>query len=510
MSRNRNDSTRTTTPSAPSDSTRTTSTPAPSDSTATSSTPAPQNNNTSSNSTTSNSSTTTTGNTGSSTAASSGPSDTRKKFNAAFAKARREGKMTFTFNGKKYGTRRGSESKEDHAKKMRKAAGLPSTEEVDKNIKENEQRDRKAKTEAARAAGIAGQAADDKRRKEEAAKKSEGEKKTESKPAAQTETKKPVTNNEPKGKRVPEAGGRPESDARAAQRARVNFALEQRDKKKADRKAKRSAVRAAKSEPRPGRARRQARRDVDKANRQNRRALIRDARRGGSTFQGGGGMKYGDEKKKGKAGLKMVKNKDGKSVPFYAADGKGKMGAGGKYKMAYGGKLMGDGGNKVPVTNDRRAIKAGMKINYDDPFRYLSPSNRRDAERMRKEGTLRLTGPAGGYLDDATFDQISRRDRRMKASDYGERSGRVSGKSGAAGSPKAKRPVQLRLAPPVGMPDPPRQGGGDPDVIHDRQVTPRQNTVTYRGTQQDPSTRGNRVVVDRDTGRGISYESGRN
>jgi hypothetical protein len=509
MSRNRNDSTLTTTPSAPSDSTRTTSTSAPSDSTATSSTTAPQNNNTSSNSTSSNSSTTTTGNTGSSTAASSGPSDARKKFNAAFAKARREGKMTFTFNGKKYGTRRGNESKDDHAEKMRKAAGLPSTEELDKSIKEGDAADRKSDAQAARRAGVAGQAADDKRRKEEAAKKAEAEKKTESKPAATTETKKPVNNTEPKGKRVPEAGGRPESDARAAQRARVNFALEQRDKKKADRKAKRSAVRAAKSEPRPGRARRQERRAVDKANRQNRRATIRDARRGGSTFQGGGGMKYG-EKKKGESGLKMVKNKDGKSVPFYAADGKGKMDAGGKYKMAAGGKLMGDGGNKVPITNDRRAIKAGMKINYDDPFRYLSPSNRRDAERMQKEGTLRITGPAGGYLDDATFDQISRRDRRMKQDDYGKRSGRISGKSGAAGSPKAKAPVSLRLAPPVGMPDPPRQGGGDPDVIRDRQVTPRQNTVTIRGTQQDPSTRGNRVVVDRDTGRVISYDSGRN
>lgn len=502
MSRNRttsSDSTRTTTPSAPSDSTATSSTPAPQNNTSSSST--------SSNSSSNASSTTTTGNTGSSTAASSGPSDTRKKFNAAFAKARREGKMTFTFNGKKYGTRRGSESKEDHAKKMRKAAGLPSTEELDKNIKEGEAADRKSNTQAARAAGIAGQAADDKRRKEEAAKKAEAEKK----PAAQTETKKPVNNTQPQGKRVPEAGGRPESDARAAQRDRVNFALEQRDKKKADRKAKRSAVRAAKSEPRPGRARRQERRAVDKANRQNRRATIRDARRGGSTFQGGDGMKYGDQKKKGKAGLKMVKNKDGKSVPFYAADGKGKMGAGGKYKMAYGGKLMGDGGNKIPITNDRRALNAGMEINYDDPFRYLSPRNRRAAEKMQKEGTLRLTGPAGGFLSDATFDQISGSARRMKQDDYGKRAGRISGKSGAAGSPKVKGPVSLRLAPPVGMPDPPRQGGGDPDVIRDRQVGDGgRNTVVIRGSQGDPSTSGNRVVVDRDTGRVISYDSGRN
>lgn len=48
-------------------------------------------------------------------------------------------------------------------------------------------------------------------------------------------------------------------------------------------------------------------------------------------------------------GMKMVKNKDGKMVPFFAADGKGKMKSGGKpkkaakkkaKKMAYGGKSM--------------------------------------------------------------------------------------------------------------------------------------------------------------------------
>ena len=39
-------------------------------------------------------------------------------------------------------------------------------------------------------------------------------------------------------------------------------------------------------------------------------------------------------KKKGyaKGGLKMVKGKDGKMVPFYAADGKGKMNKGGMSK----------------------------------------------------------------------------------------------------------------------------------------------------------------------------------
>ena len=46
------------------------------------------------------------------------------------------------------------------------------------------------------------------------------------------------------------------------------------------------------------------------------------------------GYAKGGMKKKGYAagGLKMVKGKDGKMVPFYAADGKGKMNKGGMSK----------------------------------------------------------------------------------------------------------------------------------------------------------------------------------
>ena len=47
--------------------------------------------------------------------------------------------------------------------------------------------------------------------------------------------------------------------------------------------------------------------------------------------------------KKAGGGLKMVE-KDGKKVPFYAADGKGKMKYGGKVKkMKEGGKVRGAG-----------------------------------------------------------------------------------------------------------------------------------------------------------------------
>ena len=57
------------------------------------------------------------------------------------------------------------------------------------------------------------------------------------------------------------------------------------------------------------------------------------------------GYAKGGMKKKGYAagGLKMVKNKDGDMVPFYAADGKGKMNKGGMMKkkgMAKGGANM--------------------------------------------------------------------------------------------------------------------------------------------------------------------------
>ncbi len=59
-------------------------------------------------------------------------------------------------------------------------------------------------------------------------------------------------------------------------------------------------------------------------------------------FNKGGMMKKkgyakGGMKKKGyaKGGLKMVKNKEGKMVPFYAADGKGKMNKGGMMKKGY-------------------------------------------------------------------------------------------------------------------------------------------------------------------------------
>ena len=74
-------------------------------------------------------------------------------------------------------------------------------------------------------------------------------------------------------------------------------------------------------------------------------------------------------KKKGMAAggakLKMVKNKEGKMVPFYAADGKGKMYGGGmamkKKGMAKGGmKKMARGGFLAPAARPLKMRKKGM------------------------------------------------------------------------------------------------------------------------------------------------------
>ena len=50
---------------------------------------------------------------------------------------------------------------------------------------------------------------------------------------------------------------------------------------------------------------------------------------------------YGVRTKMANGGkLKMVTNKEGKKVPFFAADGKGKMAMGGRVKKMGGGSMM--------------------------------------------------------------------------------------------------------------------------------------------------------------------------
>jgi len=77
-----------------------------------------------------------------------------------------------------------------------------------------------------------------------------------------------------------------------------------------------------------------------------------------------GGMKKkgyakGGMKKKGYAagGLKMVKGKGGKMVPFYAADGKGKMNKGGMTKKKKGYSKGGAARAGASVPPNRKARK---------------------------------------------------------------------------------------------------------------------------------------------------------
>ena len=84
------------------------------------------------------------------------------------------------------------------------------------------------------------------------------------------------------------------------------------------------------------------------------------------------GYAKGGMKKKGyaKGGLKMVKNKEGDMVPFYAADGKGKMNKGGMMKKkgyAKGGagmkkKAYAKGG-KVAMYNVGGMVKSSNELN---------------------------------------------------------------------------------------------------------------------------------------------------
>ena len=79
------------------------------------------------------------------------------------------------------------------------------------------------------------------------------------------------------------------------------------------------------------------------------------------------GMAKGGMKKKGYAagGLKMVKNKNGDMVPFYAADGKGKMNKGGMMKkkgMAKGGAMMKKKGMAKGGAMKKKAYAKGGRV----------------------------------------------------------------------------------------------------------------------------------------------------
>ena len=71
-------------------------------------------------------------------------------------------------------------------------------------------------------------------------------------------------------------------------------------------------------------------------------------------------MYQGKEKMAEGGKLKMVE-KDGKRVPFYAADGKGKMGHGGRVKKMGGGRMMKMGGGRMMYGHGGHASIADME-----------------------------------------------------------------------------------------------------------------------------------------------------
>tara|TARA_R100000234_G_scaffold53085_2_gene31913 strand:- start:371 stop:655 length:285 start_codon:yes stop_codon:yes gene_type:complete len=73
-------------------------------------------------------------------------------------------------------------------------------------------------------------------------------------------------------------------------------------------------------------------------------------------YMGGGKMKT--KMMSGGGKLRMVE-KDGEMVPFYAADGKGKMAGGGKIRMST--KMMANGGMTRIMKKEMMNTKGGMK-----------------------------------------------------------------------------------------------------------------------------------------------------
>lgn len=256
----------------------------------------------------------------------------RAAFNKAFAEARRRGKMTFSMNGKTYGTRKKGETKEQHKSAM-EGKGVKAIAKKTATVSSGKKPTLKLRGSSPSPAA----AAAPKSKKEVRA------------------TKRANRKNARDIKRDAQRGGatfRTESAGRAAQRKE----FERIQKEKAARKGARAAKKTARLQSR-----------LDKL--------------------------------KGKAGLKMVKGKDGKMVPFYAADGKGKMMGGGKMygKMPGGGKMYGKmpGGGKMhakkygKMAYGGKMMKAESGTKTPDPNRYrvipeaINPKDPKSAMRMK-------------------------------------------------------------------------------------------------------------------------------
>ena len=106
------------------------------------------------------------------------------------------------------------------------------------------------------------------------------------------------------------------------------------------------------------------------------------------------GMAKGGMKKKGmaKGGLKMVKNKEGDMVPFYAADGKGKMYGGGlamkKKSMAKGG-MKKKGYAKGGAGMKKKAYAKGGKVAMYNVGGMVKSSNELNTGIARPKNTYK-------------------------------------------------------------------------------------------------------------------------
>ena len=240
----------------------------------------------------------------------------RAAFNKAFAEARRRGKMTFSMNGKTYGTRKKGETKEQHKAAM------------------------------------------------------EGKR-------PQTVAKKTATVSSGKKPTLKMRGTSPSPAAAAASKSKKEVRATKRANVKNARDAKRDAQRGGSTFKAESAGRMAQRKEFERIQRE--KAAKKAERKGARVARKSDRLKRKLAKLSGKKGLKMVKGKDGKMVPFYAADGKGKMMGGGKYKMpgggmmhkkkygkmAYGGKMRAANGAKAPDPNRYRVLP--VAINPKDP-----------------------------------------------------------------------------------------------------------------------------------------------
>lgn len=153
------------------------------------------------------------------------------------------------------------------------------------------------------------------------------------------------------------------------------------------------------------------------------------------TMKTKGYKKGGAMKTKGYArggALKMVE-KDGKKVPFYAADGKGKMADGGKVKKFSEGKEV-----KMPKNKENEKNKE----NKEKPFMGAIPMSKEQREKLKtdrklKPGEVRAKG--GGMMKTKGY----KKGGAMKTKGY-SRGGKVGKVRGAGIAKRGVRKCKMR------------------------------------------------------------------